>query len=737
VPCSSLLTGRSALKYHPDRNPGREEEVNSQFLIIQAAHDVLTDPQQKAKYDATRKSGAGRYPGASGVRGNPWSDVGAQYPTPPRRNNQSTRNPTSSGADRWNSRFSAGAPPTAKAKAGGSHGAETKKSAATAFDKMRPKKGPPPPTPPRAEYARQRAEASFGTSKANRASGYQPGASTYGDEPSVSNSNYSTRRDASGVHQQPSEGQIPQKTPMPDPLRQFREETLNDSRKNSSYQTHGGEKTNLFEGANVGRSKSTREPPGRTTSSSHDAPSSTSSRPRSATEHSKSAPSSESEKSQAAKGSGDSPNDQKGQKSDGESFSKAQNGPRRKPPIFDISDSDDEPQPAGFGKRSVDEINTSFVNDSNNRKWEFSAGSSDQAHYAQSRPQQGVDQQSSQPARQPTGPDSQRTNGSTQAKSSGDGAFHAEGWSDQFGPQTFVPPARNISSASPSKAGRKDSKKSKSTKLPNGENVIVIDDSSDEDTFTWRGRKTQPNEMAADSPQAMDIDSPPAEPTTSSPLPNGARNIPVEPSRPEWRSGDFTGVEKDIPTSAPKTANTTQKPVGSEDSEEFKASFADFKNVAPFAHQNDGLKSFGEMKDQLPFESKAADPNSIGKVPNPQPLAFPEAPRAPRLPPTMAVSGLQPTMPSWEKYSSEFESYMKQWDIFHGLVTDHFATRNSQIAGSRQTKGYDFLRRNEGDCLDYFKSVQQDNDIRRRWNAACEEHELRLAEFIAFRDKMS
>lgn len=403
---------------------------------------------------------------------------------------------------------------------------------------------------------------------------------------------------------------------------------------------------------------------------------------------------------------------------------------------FNISDSDDEPQQARFGKRSVDDINTSFVNDSTNSKWEFSAGSGDQAHYPQSRPQQGVNQDSSQETRQRTGPDPGTANGPTQSRPSGDGAFHAEGWSDQFGPQTFVPPPRNVSSASPSK-GRKDSKKSKSTKLPNGENVIVIDDSSDEDTFTWRGRKSQPNETVADSPQAMDIDSPPAEPANASPIPNGVRNIPVEPSRPEWRSGDFTGAEKNTTTSAPNAANTNKNAVGSEDSEEFKANFADFKNVAPFAHQKGGLKSFGEMKDNLPFDSKAADAVPLSKAPNTQPLEFPEAPVAPRLPPTVAVSGIQPNVASWEKYSAEFESYMKNWDRFHGLVTDHFATRKSQIVGSRQTKGYDFLKRSEGDCLDYFKSVQQDNDVRRRWNAACEEHEQRLREFMAFRDKMN
>jgi len=41
-----------ALKYHPDRNPGREVESNSKFQAIQSANEVLTDPQQRAKYDA-------------------------------------------------------------------------------------------------------------------------------------------------------------------------------------------------------------------------------------------------------------------------------------------------------------------------------------------------------------------------------------------------------------------------------------------------------------------------------------------------------------------------------------------------------------------------------------------------------------------------------------------------------------------------------------------------------------
>lgn len=285
-----MLICITALKYHPDRNPGREEEVNSQFLTIQAAHDVLIDTQERAKYDSSRKSGAGRFPTASGVRGNPWSNVSQQYPTPPRRQNPTSRNPTS-GADRWNQRFSTGVPPTARTSAAAGSGAETKKNAASAFEKMRNKsqsgaKSQPPPTPPRAEYAKQRAEASFGasrSSRASRASAYVPSASGSGDEPSVSNSNYSTHRDPPASHSRPAPEQKPQHIPMSDPLRQFREDSFVDLRKSSPYTTHGGEKTNPFDGTNLGRSKSTREPPRNTNQGTDEVPFS-SRRPRSTTE---------------------------------------------------------------------------------------------------------------------------------------------------------------------------------------------------------------------------------------------------------------------------------------------------------------------------------------------------------------------------------------------------------------------------------------------------------------------
>ncbi|KAF2874601.1 hypothetical protein BDV95DRAFT_627224 [Massariosphaeria phaeospora] len=46
---------QAALKCHPDRNPGRENECVPAFQRIQTAHEVLSDAAQRAKYDNERK----------------------------------------------------------------------------------------------------------------------------------------------------------------------------------------------------------------------------------------------------------------------------------------------------------------------------------------------------------------------------------------------------------------------------------------------------------------------------------------------------------------------------------------------------------------------------------------------------------------------------------------------------------------------------------------------------------
>lgn len=43
-----------ALKWHPDKNLDNAEEAKKQFQVIQAAYEVLSDPQERAWYDKHR-----------------------------------------------------------------------------------------------------------------------------------------------------------------------------------------------------------------------------------------------------------------------------------------------------------------------------------------------------------------------------------------------------------------------------------------------------------------------------------------------------------------------------------------------------------------------------------------------------------------------------------------------------------------------------------------------------------
>ncbi|PQK10433.1 hypothetical protein BB8028_0002g07550 [Beauveria bassiana] len=689
-----------ALKYHPDRNPGREQEVNAKFQIIQCAIEVLGDATEKARYDASYSGRTSRYPTASGRKGNPWSEAAQNFPPPPRRNPPGGKPAApGGGAQRWSSRFSAGVPPTAKQYTNADP--ETKKNAAKAFDTMRksqakkPQAKPePPPPPPRTQTGRERAEASFGTRNTGQAT-----------RPTATQHDPSYRKPAP----QHYDIRLQQQSPMPDPLSQFRDNSAqSDARYSSQYSTHGGEKIDPFEGIQRTASNSGDDATRRSRANNHDSGT--------AGAYAKSAYQQQAPRSENVDTTHAQPDTENifSFKVDDDTFHTSSQSPSRRGPAHQSS----------FDKTNLDGINTKFSKESANNPWNFTAGSPTNRPGAhQSNPESPNPKPSSDL-------------GTTEAPVHETG-FNPGGWSDKFGPQTFIPQQAPAGSASPTRASRTNSRKNRPVKS-NANNPIVIDDSDEEDLYDWSGRKAQTQDQATESP--MDIDTPPAVPPRPPP---SARDIYVEPTRPEWRSDDAQPATENSQSAAQKSAPTSHVGTpsvphaqGSEDSEEFLANFEDFKNVAPFAQPKAGLQSFSDLKDNLPFESKASDEVPL-QMPKVQPLVFPIPPVAPRPHPTVAIESVMPSDSSWNKYLDDFGMYLQEWELFNSQVVDHFATRNAHIRRDRESKGYAFLgSRSESDITEYISWIQQDNDVRRRWNAACEGHEERFREFMAFRSRM-
>src|SRR5256714_12325154 len=59
---------RLAKQYHPDRNPNNPQAAD-RFKEINEAHDVLSDPEKRKKYDTLRRYGAFAGAGSAGPRG--------------------------------------------------------------------------------------------------------------------------------------------------------------------------------------------------------------------------------------------------------------------------------------------------------------------------------------------------------------------------------------------------------------------------------------------------------------------------------------------------------------------------------------------------------------------------------------------------------------------------------------------------------------------------------------------
>ena len=283
-----------AFKYHPDRNPGREEDVVSKFQAIQAANEILGDPELRAKYDNERRKYQGYY--APSYRRPPppprnaYSTTATNFPPPPQR---ATRPPpprpqyssTASTAPNGASRFTNFPKPSPTAQRPNTRDDAEARANAFAWQRMRSK------TPPNGEEtfmggakwnippnASKPGMGRSNTTRTPRKAGFDP-ATPGADEPQAHGSAYynTSRYRAAPPEPPPPRAQntVPPSPKRADPLRHFKAQMEADPevpftegrpRIRTPYPSTSGEKT-MFSSAGLGRSASTRNSPSRPNSS--------------------------------------------------------------------------------------------------------------------------------------------------------------------------------------------------------------------------------------------------------------------------------------------------------------------------------------------------------------------------------------------------------------------------------------------------------------------------------------
>jgi hypothetical protein len=407
---------------------------------------------------------------------------------------------------------------------------------------------------------------------------------------------------------------------------------------------------------------------------------------------------------------------------------------------------DDDPnspaQHARFARNSADNINTRFVaEERGGANFQFSAGAAGAADDSFLRAKHRARGHQS-PLRNESTASAESVNGAQQTdagKKQGD--FVPEQWKEAFGPHIFEPPQPGKPQTSPTRPIR-PIKKPRPVRMTAGTAGMVDDDeTSGEDKARLKTPASGIN--GSRSPNAMDIDTPPPEPAAEAGQANGVRNIPVEPTNPDWRAGN---VDANGAPAEPKLGANLKMPnininpnsAGSEDTEEFLSSrpiFSEFRNVEPFAQKPSGLNSFADLSSNLPFPSRASTKIPLAREHDnkPKQLDIPSPPTAPRAPASLCIPGAKAGSQAWVTYVREFEAYLSAWLEFNRRVTDHFAAR--QKLNEKSGTGW-VDASGEGGCMEYLRALEEDRFVRQKWMAACEAHELHFREFLGVRERV-
>ncbi|KAF2193819.1 hypothetical protein K469DRAFT_652473 [Zopfia rhizophila CBS 207.26] len=765
-----------ALIYHPDRNPGREAKVVTKFQAIQAAHEVLSDPVQRLKYDNDRK----KYRNLN----IPPFNNSPRRPAPPPRNAYTTTTPSGSyyrappprpppprppppqhhktfanGADRFTS-SNFRAPPTSQRPNARQSDAEARANVFTAWQKMKQ---------PRGEEAHPYNPngAPFGRSKSTRVpskKGFDP--ATPGADEGQARSSYRSN------YERP----VPSPPQTADPLKHSRGQMDGDNsvpyaegnRFRTPYSSTKGERMSMF-GDGLGRSASVRNsprsPPGSTENGGFHSDSGQRGQRKSFSGNATEAfahnyPLSSDEDSEVEeipstsfkpRQSGFSPNASPNQQANSAQagFGTAQanastNSTTDSAPNFFKSKSDEginmkfspsdwhgkfEGNPDYFapnmqkGTSAKGRTSPTRGRSSNRSATERSPFS----NRSQPPPPPPVFTQPTQPSHIPPPPPlNTQTNFPAESASAPHSAkFTPEEWADTFKGSSWAFPIP-VKDTSP-RRGSMSTKRSKTaprkpSSIPNGTPIIDLTgsttssnvSSSSAQPESRKGKyQTFAEDASNDNGDAMDIDSNTLPQEQSKPSTSGARTASTSPQA--QRAGRARKAVNGSAT-APSSAVESQATSGLD-------GLAGLRYVEPFAPpaNGNGLSGMDEIKSSLPFQSKASSSHPT-KPKRAQQLKYPIVPMRPRPPEEF-------TKASYDKYMESMGHYVRAFRKYSKTMIDYFSSREAEL----ENLDPDWLK-SRGETTNklgfdsYLVGLKEDEEVMTTWKVAQEKHKEAMIE---------
>ncbi|KAL1600379.1 hypothetical protein SLS60_006764 [Paraconiothyrium brasiliense] len=687
-----------ALECHPDRHPGQEQEWVAKFQQIQAAHEVLSDPHQRAKYDAERKKfrnlNIPPYHPPNTPRSRPpppprntytSTPNGGQYyrPPPPRPQPQpgpqrpapQHHNTYANGADRFagNNFKNFRTPPTAKKP--------EPANVFTAWQKMKqPRAEQPRPNPTNANNPNG---TPFGRSHSTR----MPSSSKKGFDPSSAGDEGQARSAYRSNYERPKA------SPLDEDIAEDVPFSEGNRVRTPYFSTKSGERTSMF-GEGVGRSASVRNSPTHRPGSSADPGCYSDSGHRQRTSYSGppkenpfphmyvSSSDEEDEASVSSKGRkhrGPPPPKESSQRPSSNIFGTSQQNAQQ----------DNVTSPNPFKSKSEESINMKFspgqwsgkfegkpdyfapqkagtsrgrVSPSRGRSAQRPAAAEKQTYAGQSQPPPSASpfSQFSQMPPPPPGPppplNTQTAFPSGSASAPHTAKFTPDVWTETFKEPSWAYPMPSQTKETSPRRG------SAANKRPNParKGSAVPDSLSNTEGQSERKPKYQAftEDVGADDAMDVDEDSPPI---------GKAKRVSASASAASSTKAK-TSTTGTVPNG---TAGTSSTAPNDKHTDPGLNGLAGLGNVEPFLPAPNRGMGLDELKDTLPFKSGASQ-NHPTKPNIAQKLKYPEVPMAPFVPPKLDPA-------STNDYFSRMESYVRQYRKWSQNMMSHFAAREEEL----------------------------------------------------------